>query len=172
MITRRAGLVGLASALSGCGFRPLYAPMAKGGVVSDELRAVYVAVMGERSGQLLRQALQRRFEGSEPGVAKKYELWGGLGISGDAIAIQSDSSATRVRLTGTASWGLRMLNVAQTQLTSGSTRVLDGYDVNNQEYFAAELEQGAAIRRIAETCADSITLTVASFLKQRAEAAA
>ena len=171
-MTRRAGLVGAMSALAGCGFRPLYAPMSRGGVVSEELQAIYVAVMAERSGQLLRQALQRRFEGSGSGVAKKYELYGGLSISAEAIAIQRDTSSTRVRLIGTANWGLRMLNVAQTSITTGTARSIDGYNVNNQEYFAAELEQGTAFRRIAESTADQITLDVASFLKKRAEAAA
>jgi len=171
-VTRRAALIGAASALTGCGFRPLYAPMARGGMVSEELGAIYGAVMAERPGQLLRQALQRRFEGSETGVAKRYELYGGLSISAEAIAIQRDTSATRVRLIGNASWGLRMLDVAQTPLTNGSARAIDGYNVNNQQYFAAELEQGSASRRIAETTADQITLAVASFLKKRAEAAA
>ena len=44
----------------------------RGGMVTEELQAIYVAVMAERSGQLLRQALQRRFEGTGGGVAKKY----------------------------------------------------------------------------------------------------
>lgn len=172
ILGRRAGLIGLAATLGGCGFRPLYAPMTKGGMVSEELGAIYVAVMSERSGQLLRQALQRRFEGSETGIAKKYELWGGLSISGEAIAYQRDTSSTRTRLIGIANWGLRKLDVAQTSLTTGSARAIDGYDINNQEYFAAELEQGAAVRRLAENCADQITLSVASFLKNRAETAA
>jgi LPS-assembly lipoprotein len=171
-LTRRAGLIGAAASLGGCGFRPLYAPMSKGGVVSEELAAVYIAVMNERPGQLLRQALQRRFESSATGIAKRFELWGGLSAVPEAIAIQRDSSSSRMRLTGNAYWGLRKLDAAQTPLTNGNTRVIDGYNINDQEYFAAELEQAAAIRRIAETCADQITLSVASFLKKQAESAA
>ena len=171
-LTRRAVLVGAASCLSGCGFHPLYGPMAGGGRVSDELQAIYVAVMAERSGQLLRQALQRRFEGTESGVAKKYELTGGLGIAAEGVAIQQDSSTTRMRFIGTAPWTLRMLNVEQTVLTSGNARAIDGLNVNDQQYFALELEQAAAVRRIADTVADQITLEVASFLRKRAEAAA
>jgi len=171
-LTRRAALASAASTLSGCGFHPLYAPMARGGIVGDELKAVYVAVMGERTGQLLRQALQRRLEGTDAGVAKKYELTGGLGISGEGIAIQRDSSTTRFRYIGTAPWTLRMLSIEQTVLTSGNARAIDGVNINDQQFFALELEQGAAYRRIAETIADQITLEVASFLRKRAEAAA
>jgi LPS-assembly lipoprotein len=171
-LTRRAALIGAASTLSGCGFHPLYAPTSRGGLVSEELQAVYVAVMGERSGQLLRQALQRRFEGAGGSVAKKYELTGGLSVAGEGIAIQRDSSTTRFRLSANAPWTLRMLNVEQTVLTTGNAHVIDGLNVNNQQYFAVELEQAAAVRRMAETVADQITLDVASFLKKRAEAAA
>ena len=172
VLTRRASLIGAASALAGCGFHPLYAPTERGGYVGAELQAVYVAVMAERQGQLLRQALQRRFEGSGGGVAKKYELTGGLGISGEAIAIQRDTSSTRLRYIGTATWSLRELNLQQTVLTNGTARALDGYNINNQQYFAATLEGEAAQRRIAETCADQITLEVASFLKRRLAAQA
>ena len=65
-----------------------------------------------------------------------------------------------------------MLNVEQTTLTGGNARAMDGVNINNQQYFALELEQAAAFRRIAENVADQITLDVASFLKKRAEAAA
>jgi LPS-assembly lipoprotein len=171
-LTRRAALAGAASTLAGCGFHPLYAPTSRGGLVSEELQAVYVAVMAERAGQLLRQALQRRFEGSGSGVQKRYELIGGLGISAEGIAIQQDTSTTRFRYIGNAPWTLRMLNIEQTTLTGGNARAMDGVNVNNQQYFALELEQAAAFRRIAENVADQITLDVASFLKKRAEAAA
>jgi LPS-assembly lipoprotein len=171
MITRRAGLIGLTAALGGCGFHPLYAPMAHGGLVGVELGSIYVAVMSERTGQLLRQALQRRFEIAGGGIAKRYELTGGLGVSGEAIAIQQDSSSTHSRLVGTANWNLHMLDLTQTPLTTGTARAVDGVDVSDQEYFAVEMESGTAFRRIAETCADQITLAVASFLRKRAEAA-
>ncbi len=169
---RRALLLGAASGVSGCGFHPLYGPLAHGGAVGPELASIYVAVMPERQGQLLRQALQRRFEGADAGVAKQYELTGGLSIAGEQLGIQQDTSATRIRLNGSASWVLRKLDPQGTVLTQGSARAIDGYNINNQQYFATDLEQGAAFRRLAETVADSITLEVAIFLRKRAEAAA
>ncbi len=171
MIGRRVGLLGVASALAGCGFHPLYAPV--GGVLgpaSTELAAIYVAIMAERSGQLLRQALQRRFEGAGLGIAKTYELTGGLGVAAESIAMQRDTSATRVRLIGSAPWVLSTLGLQPAVLTQGTARSIDGYNVFNQQYFAADLESDAAQRRIAESIADQITLQVASFLKRRATA--
>ena len=170
MLTRRLALVGAASALAGCGFHPLYGPVgAVSGSVGGELQAIYVAVMGERDGQLLRQALQRRFAGTDESVHKKYELTGGLGISGEAIAIQRDSSSTRTRLIGTGTYVLRELNQAATVLKTGSVKVIDGVNINDQQYFASELEQEVAHRRIAESAADQITIQVAAFLRQRLE---
>ena len=171
-ITRRFGLLGAASTLAGCGFHPLYAPtgFAGAGPASTELAAIYVPVMGDRSGQVLRQALQQRFEGAGTGVAKKYELITGLALSAEGIAQARDNTSTRIRLIGSAAWTLRMLNLEHTVLTQGTSRIVDGYNVLNQQYFAADLENEAAIRRVASSIADQITVQVAIFLKRRAAA--
>ena len=171
-LTRRAVLTGAAVGLAGCGFHPLYGPLAKGGTITPELASIYVAVMLERSGQLLRQALQQRLEGAGSGVAKQYELTGGLSVSAEALGIQQDTSSTRVRMNGAAGWSLRKLDLKQTVLTSGTARATDGYNVNNQQYFAADLEQSAAVRRIADTVADQITLEIAAYFRKQADAAA
>jgi len=158
--------------LAGCGFRPLYMPEgASGSIAANELAAVYVPVMGERAGQLMRQALQQRIEGSGTGIAKQYELITAPAISGESIAIQRDNSTTRVRLNGSANWTLRRLDVARTVLATGSARSVDGFNVLNQQYFAADLENAAAQKRIVEAMADQVTTQVAIFLRRRAVAA-
>ena len=168
---RRVVLAGAAASLSGCGFHPVYGPLAKGGTVLPEMAAIYVAVFPERSGQLLRQALQQRLEGTGEGVAKTYELSGGFGIAAEAIGVQQDSSSTRVRLNANASWQLRRLDPQQTLLTTGSVRALDGYNINNQQYFAADLEQSAGFQRLAEAVADQITLDLALYFRKQAATA-
>lgn len=171
MIGRRAALLGagaLGGSVAGCGFHPLYLPEGgRNGPVAAALAAVYVPVMAERSGQLLRQALQRRIEGSGTGIAKRYELIANLSIATEGVAIQRDSSTTRIRLTATAPWSLRQLNLAHTVITTGTSRVLDGYNILNQQYFAADLESEAAYRRAAESLADQIVTQVAIFLKNQ-----
>ena len=156
--------------LGGCGFRPLYAPAAGGrpGPAAAQMAAIYVPVFAERAGQLLRQALQQRFEGAGTGTAKAYELLATITIAGEGIGIQRDSSTTRVRLTGTAPWTLRVLSLDHGVLAQGTSRVLDGYNVINQQFFAAELENDAAQRRVVETLADQITLQVAGYFLNRA----
>lgn len=173
MISRRGLLQvmagGAAGMLGGCGFRPLYLPeSASGSVAGAELAAVYVPVEGERTGQLLRQALQRRLEGTGTGVVKKYELTAAMIASQEGIAIQRDNSTTRIRLVASGPWSLRAYDVAHTLLSSGSSRVVDGFNILNQQYFAADLENEAAYRRVAEALADQIVLQVGIFLRRRA----
>ena len=158
-----------ATALGGCGFHPLYLPAAGGkpGAATAGLSAVYVPVIGERAGQLLRQALQRLTEGSGSGVAKKYELIAAPALASEAIAIQRDTSTTRVRLVGTATWSLRELNVQHTILLTGTNRVVDGYNILNQQYFAADLESETVVRRIMETMADLIVTRVATWFDRQ-----
>lgn len=171
VLSRRAVLAVPASVLSGCGFRPLYAPIGRGAAVVPELQAIYVAVMPERDGQLLRQALQRRFEGSGSGVAKRYELTGGMFVVQEGIGILTDNSVTYVRMNGNATWSLRRLDPAGTVLTEGRARAMDGMNILNQQFFAADLETAAVHRRLAEVLADQITLDVASFFRKRLDTA-
>ncbi len=167
---RRAALLGGGATLAGCGFRPLYAPADSGmaGPASAEMSAIFVPALAERSGQLLRQALQQRFEGAGTGTAKKYELLAYVSINTDAIAIQRDSSSSRVRLIGSAPWVLRTLSLERLVLAQGTTRVLDGYNVINQQFFAADLENETATRRVASALADQITQQVGAFFLRRA----
>ncbi len=171
-LRRRATLLGLLG-LSGCGFHPLYGPTkARAGGVDAELASVYVPVIAERSGMLMRQALQQRLEGSRSGVAKRYELTVSPSLAVDAIAIQQDSSSTRVRVSGSGPWTLRLLDPARTVVAQGSGRVLDGYDIANQQYFAADLTCDVVTKRAMEALADQVVQQVAAVLRRGSGGAA
>ena len=172
-VARRAVLLGGGAALAGCGFRPLYMPSASGapGPAAAEMAAIYVPVASERPGQLLRQELQQRFEGTGTGTAKRYELVSYISVSAEAIAIQRDSSSSRIRLVGSAPWVLRVLSLDHAVLAQGTSRILDGYNILNQQYFAADLESEVVIRRVAAALADQITTQVGAFFLQRAKTA-
>jgi LPS-assembly lipoprotein len=169
---RRSLLAGSAGLLSGCGFHPLYAPADSGapGPAETELAAIFVPVIPDRSGQLLRQALQQRLEGSGLGEAKRYELAVSFVLVADSIGIRPDSTASRVRIIGNAPWRLTTVGLAPQPLASGAARALDGYNILDQEYFAAELENETITRRVAETIADQIVTRLAIFFRQRASA--
>ncbi len=158
-------------AVAGCGFRPLYS--SRGSLntpAQHELGAVDVGLIPERTGQLLRQALQQRMNRSDDGTAKRYELSVSLGIGGDAIGVQQDTTVTRLRQTATATWSLKMLDAPRTLVANGTARALDGVNIIDQQYFAADLEGEASQRRITDTVADEITLQVAAYFERHASA--
>jgi LPS-assembly lipoprotein len=82
--------LGAGGALSGCGFQPVYMPTASGtaGAPQRELAAIQVALIPDRPGQLLRQALQDRLEMGASGVARRYDLTVSFWIAGEGIAVQ------------------------------------------------------------------------------------
>ena len=163
-LARRGFVLAMAAAVSGCGFRPVYA--VRGGASSParrQLGLIDVALLPDRPGQLLRQALQQRLSNPGEVLAKRYELSIAYGISSDSIGVQQDSTITRIRQTGTANWSLKMLDPASTLVTNGTARTLDGLNVIDQQYFEADLAGEAAQRRIADAIADQITLQLASY---------
>jgi LPS-assembly lipoprotein len=118
--------------------------------------------MSDRGGQLLRQELQARFDHGEA-LAKRYELAVAFGLSADVIGIQQDTSATRVRYIGTASWSLKTLGTAPTVLSSGNARSLDGLNILDQQYFEQDLAGETVMRRLAVNLADQVTVQVAAY---------
>ncbi len=168
---RRPLLLAALLALSGCGFHPLYAKLnGHPSVAQAALGTIDVGLIPERPGQLLRQALQRRFDGPGMALAKRYTLSVSFGIAADAINIQQDTTPTRLREIGTATWSLKALDTTNTLVTSGVARSIDGLSIIDQQYFAADLESETVQRRIAENVADQITLQVASFFARRGSA--
>jgi len=167
--TRRAVLSGsILVLLDGCGFSPLYAPAADGsdGPAARGLSQISVAIIPERSGQLLRQALQTRFYGAGTSRARVFELKASFGISNDALAIRTDNTATRARLIGAATWTLTASDPRAGTVASGTARAMDGYNIFDQQYFAADLANEAAQRRVAEAVADRITIQLATYFKK------
>jgi LPS-assembly lipoprotein len=168
---RRDFVVGAAAVLlGGCGFQPVYMPTASGsaGVAQRELGAIHVAIIPDRPGQLLRQALQARLEGSGSAEAQRYELRVGFGIAGDAIAIRPDSNPTRIREIGIANWTLVAQDPARSTVTTGSARAVDAYNLIDAQYFASDLENSVVQRRLAEALADQITMQLAAYFRQHA----
>ena len=99
---RRRALLGLGGllGLSGCGFRPLYAPVTSedGGAedIRDELAAVRVGNIAERTGQLLRRDLQRRFEGKRLGVPARYALQVAVAYTVEPLGFRRDGTITQI----------------------------------------------------------------------------
>jgi LPS-assembly lipoprotein len=143
-------------------------PTASGqaGMARRDLASVYVPVIAERPGQLLRQALQRQF-GDDGGTAPAYDLQVRFSIAGEGIGIETDTIATRIRLTGNASWTLVAHDTAHSTLTAGSARAIDGVNIFDEQYFAADLETETVQQRIAENIAQQIATQLAIWFRKQ-----
>ena len=169
----RRGLAGagVLAMLGGCGLRPIYASKADGtaSAAAQGLAAITVAVIPDRHGQLLRQALQARFDRGGGGVAKRYDLAVNFGFSAEALDIeQATSVPTRLRLVGLANWSLVSEDAQRKTLASGTARVMDGLNLYDQQFFAQDEETEAVERRVAEAVADEMTLQLAAWFNRQA----
>lgn len=163
---RRRGVLAwpLALALPGCGFHPLYESHgSQPAAARAGLGLISVALIPERAGQLLRQALQTRFDHGDAPPAKRFDLAVGFGIAGEGIGLQQDNTVTRVRLVGQAAWTLTTRDSTRAAVTHGTARAVDGVNMYDQQYFAQDLETETASRRIVDEVADQITTQLATW---------
>jgi LPS-assembly lipoprotein len=155
--------------LGACGFRPLYADAPRGAAAntpSGDLAATRVALIADREGQLLREALTQRL-GSDAGSPPLYEVSVRLTVRRDQVGVRQDDTATRNRVTAIADYTLRPLSPPGDPLTRGRSLAVDAFNVGTDQYFAAQLSGEAAVRRLAERLAEDITGQLAAFYARR-----
>lgn len=166
---RRALLRGAAGLLAlgggGCGFRPLYgsAPAAAGGdaSIAGEMAATRVGLIPDRFGQLLRRGLQQRLGvGAGGGQPARWELLVGPSFSTEGLGVQRDGSATRVRYVATANWTLLRLEPREA-VANGFERAIEAFNIQPNQFFAADTSRDATERRLAEALADEVAIRLA-----------
>jgi LPS-assembly lipoprotein len=162
-VARRSVLLGCLASLAGCGFHPLYAP---GEAQDAALSSIFVDLIPDRSGQLLREALQARLDANDNAEAKAFVLRVVYRESISGIGIQNDNSSTRTRLVGNATWSLHPVGEDSKQITGGTVRSLDGYNIVNEQFFYSDLSQEAVNRRLAEALADQITQALSVYFRK------
>lgn len=177
---RRGLLRGMAGLLAfgagGCGFRPIYgtgsaATPAEAGLAAD-LAATRVPVIPDRFGQLLRRALVQRLGGGANGAAAaRWELLVGPGLAGEAVGIRRDGAATRVRTIATANWTLLRLNPREV-VANGFERTVDAYNIEGNQFFAADMSRDAMERRLAEQLAEEVVVRLALQFRRLRDGAA
>ena len=174
MSSRRLIVLGGVGLLGGCGFRPLYAPdgtrnpgAAESPALAEEMAAVRVAPIGERTGQVLRRTLQRRLEGSRSGVASRYELQTSIAYNVEVLGYRQDGTITRVRYLVTAPWVLVTDAAAPVEVGRGTVRTLDAYNIPDLQFFAADASREALERRVVDEVSERIVLGVAVALRRR-----
>jgi len=150
-----------AALLAGCGFRPLYGDNSD---LAAQLAGIDVGIIPNRTGQVLREELQRRMLGADAGPVQ-YDLSVSVTLHTDiAGIIATNSVASRERLSAIGDWKLR--NVGDQKIVaSGTANAVDAENILNQQYFAADMETDAVNQRLMELLADQITAEVAARLR-------
>ncbi len=161
---RRRLLLGACLLLGGCGFRPLYSDAtrtATGSTVAEALATTRVAVIADRQGQMLRNALNDRL-GNRSGLPAKHELRVTLAITRELLGVRRDETASRGRLNANATFTLAELPSGAPVVT-GRSFAVDAFNIVPNEFFAAQLSGEAAEARLAERLAEDIVSQLAAF---------
>ncbi|WP_237216562.1 LPS assembly lipoprotein LptE [Falsiroseomonas oryziterrae] len=177
--SRRGLLRGAAATLAlgtaGCGFRPLYGEdgnIAAGDPsVAAELAATRVPVIPERFGQLLRRGLQDRLGNGREPAAPRWELLVGPSLAGESLGILESGDATRARFIATANWTLLRLTPRET-VASGFERAVDAFNIQPNQFFAADTSREATLRRLADALAEEVVTRVAVRMRELRSGAA
>jgi LPS-assembly lipoprotein len=156
-------------ALSGCGWRPLYAD-AETGPADSELRAIKVDPISERTGQELELALRNLFNPTGIDTPQRYELKTTLAVARSELGIQSQGLATRSKIDGYATFVLSDLKTGK-QLFKDTTHSFDTFDVEPSGYNTV-VNDNDARKRVAEELSQEIVMRLTFFLQRRAAEAA
>jgi LPS-assembly lipoprotein len=167
-------VLGLPLLVAGCGFRPMHARRGSEAdtQVAASLAAVKVGLITERQGQLMRRRLEEGLAPAGRGaVTAKYELRVGIGYSTDVQGFRRDGTASRIRFIATASWFLFDLGPPPREITRGTERSLDAYDIPENQFFAADVARDTMERQLIEQLAQQIVNSLAMHFRTTAPGA-
>ena len=168
---RRACLLPLLLALAGCGFEPLYGSRTPGGeAVRDDLAAVKIDLIANRSGQILRNYLLGMMtpQGEPPRPAYRLQIVlqeprpQDLGIARDDSVVRYNYGIrARFRLYDAA--GRRVL-------VEGLSDSSSSFSVTNSEYATVAARDNAR-ERVLEEIAGDIRIQLGTFFREQRAAA-
>ena len=126
---------------AGCGFRPMYgqrsdatASAAAASPIAADLATVDVAPIPDRSGQLLRNKLERLLDpAASASVDHRYTLNVQLKEKIDTYAVERSGFASRATIETTAKYALRE-DASGNQVFSGTTRAVSGYNLLDNDF--------------------------------------
>jgi LPS-assembly lipoprotein len=150
--------------LGGCGFTPLYGQSGDS-TVAAKLDTIQVQNIPERTGQMLRLALETQLHADGAPTEQIYSLAVSYGLGIGNAGEQQDSSYTRERFSGTAHWALTPVGAPGRPLAQGTVTTQDALNVINEQYFALQLETTTVQQQVANQLAAQITAQVAAYFK-------
>lgn len=147
--SRTAAAVALMAAtivLSACGFRPLYGHSSANPETVAELAAIEVKPVSDRAGQMMRTALQRRFNINNT-TAARYQLYVTLKEQVSKLAVERNAFATRANLRLTATHRLVRTNDGH-ELFNGTSQAVSSYNILTSDYTTLAGQTDARERAI------------------------
>ncbi len=151
-------------ALSACGFTPLYGQSGDASV-AQKLDTVSVANIPERTGQMLRLALQTDLYTAGPPTTEAYSLTVTYSVGQSAIGIEQDSASTRTRFNANAIFTLTPIGDPSHPILGGQVTTEDALNVVDQQYFASTLETDTVNQQVSNQLAAAITSRLAAYFK-------
>ncbi len=150
-----------ATLLAGCGFQPLLGRQ-PGSSVPDELAAIRIAPIPDRSGQILRNALLDSLTPrGAAAVAQQYTLTIRLQEPRQTIALRRDDVISRSSYAAVASFDL--IDRQGRRIASGASTFTTDYEITVSEY-ATRTSLDDARSRVLALIADDIRNQLAQAL--------
>jgi LPS-assembly lipoprotein len=159
--------VGTPAALSGCGWRPLYADL-EAGPASEELRAIHVDPILERIGQRLEIALRNSLNPSGEPTPPRYRLRTVLTTYLANLGIQSQGLATLGKFDVYSTFYLNDIQSGNSLLVN-YVHVTNSFDLNPNQYSTVVGEDDAVVRCVAELNQEIVTRLIVFFQRRLAE---
>ncbi len=151
--------------LAGCGFEPLYGRTASGASAIDELAAIQVEQIPDRSGQILRNSLRDALNPNGQALPARYRLRIRMIEPRQELALQRNDTVARVGYGVVATYVL--LDASGRALTSGASSLNTNFEVSDSQYATLSSRNSARDRVIAQISED-IRDQLAIFLGSRA----
>lgn len=150
-----------AGLLAGCGFRPLLGSQSGSSAVSDDLAAIRITPIPDRSGQILRNALLDSLTPRGSAIASRYVLNIRLQEPRQTIALRRDDVISRSSYSAVATFDL--VNRDGRKLAFGTSTFSTDYEIAVSE-FATRSSLEDARSRVMSLIADDIRNQLAAAL--------
>lgn len=160
-------LLGTLLLASACGFQPLYGEHG-GATASDQLAAIRVQPIADRSGQILYNALRDGLNPLGRPASPDYLLRVRLDEFAEEQALRTDETATRVSLTLTAAFAL-FAGDAKEPVFQGVSRTTTAYNLLDSPYATLTSADNARARAL-DDIAREIHSRLAVYLTRQANA--
>ena len=140
-----------ALAVSGCGFRPIYATNEGDAQISGQIHLARI-VATDNLAPYLEEAFNDRIV-SVDGVAPRYELFVQAREDADRLAVQIDATVTRYNYRLGARYWVR--DTETDEIIRGVARAVTSYNIVNSQYSTLFAER-AAVEKAARELAEEI----------------